>query len=80
MMRSLYANAILHVGQWRKACDIYVEQGDWVSVEWAMRNYRNPAGIQRIYKEAPNSPALAYLLQYYINGGYGWEWFYDYFQ
>ena len=80
MMRSLYANAILHVGQWRKACDIYVEQGDWVSVEWAMRNYRNPAGIQRIYKEAPNSPALAYLLQYYINGGYGWEWSYDYFQ
>lgn len=80
MMQSLYANAILHVGQWRKACDIYVEQDDWVSVEWAMRNYRNPAGIQRIYKEAPNSPALAYLLQYYINGGYGWEWSYDYFQ
>ena len=42
-----------------------------------MRNYRNPAGIRRIYKEDPNSPTLAYLLQYYVNGGYGWEYSYN---
>ena len=77
MMHSLYANAILNLGQWRKACDIYAKQGDWESVEWAMRNYRNPAGIRRIYKEDPNSPTLAYLLQYYVNGGYGWEYSYS---
>jgi len=77
MMHSLYANAILNQGQWRKACDIYVQQGDWESVEWAMRNYTNPAGIKRIYKEDPNSPTLAYLLQYYINGGYGYDHDYD---
>ena len=77
MMHSLYANAILNLGQWRKACDIYVKQGDWESMEWAMRNYRNPAGIKRVYKEDPNSPTLAYLLQYYVNGGYGWEYSYN---
>ena len=77
MMHSLYANAILNLGQWRKACDIYAKQGDWESVEWAMRNYRNPAGIKRIYKEDPNSPTLVYLLQYYVNGGYGWDYNYE---
>ena len=68
MMRSLYANALLHTGAFRRACDIYVEQGDWVSVRWALRKYRNIAGIQTIYKEDPNSPALTYLVQYFING------------
>lgn len=77
MMHSLYANAILNQGQWRKACDIYMNQGDWESLEWAMRNYRNPAGIKRIYKEDPNSPTLAYLLQYYVNNGYGWDYNYE---
>jgi len=77
MMHSLYANAILNLGQWRKACDIYVKQGDWESMEWAMRNYRNLAGIKRIYKEEPNSPTLIYLLHYYVNGGYGWEYNYE---
>lgn len=74
MMESLYANAILNQGKWREACDIYAKQGDWESVEWTMKNYRNAAGIQTIYKEDPNSPALNYLVQYYINGGYGWDW------
>lgn len=74
MMERIYANAILQGGRWREACDIYVRHGDWESVEWAMQNYRNAAGIQAVYREDPNSPTLNYLLQYYINGGYGWEW------
>lgn len=80
MMEAIYANAILQKGRWREACDIYVRQDDWESVEWAMQNYRNAIGIQKVYQEDPNSPALNYLVQHYINGGYAWEWDEDVFR
>jgi hypothetical protein len=67
MMRGLYANALLHTGKWREACDIYVGQSDWLSVEWAMRKYRNLAGIKTIYNEDPNSLTLNYLVQNFVN-------------
>jgi hypothetical protein len=40
MMQGIYANALLHKGMWRQACDIYASQGDWNSIGWAMRKYR----------------------------------------
>lgn len=72
---NLYANAQLHLG-WakdeeklvRKACDIYARQGDELSLMWLLRNYRNAAGIRKIYSQDPNSPSLVYLIQQFVNG------------
>jgi hypothetical protein len=67
MMQGIYANALLHKGMWRQACDIYASQGDWNSIGWAMRKYRNQAGISNIYAVDPNSPTLNYLVQDFVN-------------
>lgn len=67
MMRNIYAGALLHLGQRQKACDIYAEQGDMVSIKWCVRKMRNLAGIQVLYNENPNSPTLLYLVQDFVN-------------
>ena len=67
IMQNIYANALLHKGLWRQACDIYSSQYDWESIEWAMRKYRNMAGIRNIYATDPNSPTLNYLVQNFVN-------------
>ena len=67
MMESIYAGALLHTGKQREAFDIYAKNGDLVSIKWAMRKYRNLAGIQRIYEEDPNSPCMPFLVQDFVN-------------
>ncbi|MBO4608006.1 MAG: hypothetical protein J5682_08925 [Prevotella sp.] len=67
LMRNIYAGSILRKGDRIKACDIYAEQGDMVSIKWVMRKYRNLAGIQRIYEENPNSPTMSFLIQDFVN-------------
>lgn len=67
MMESIYAGALLHTGKQREAFDIYAKNGDLVSIKWAMRKYRNLAGIQRIYEESPNSPCMPFLIQDFVN-------------
>ena len=67
MMRNIYAGALLHEGRRTEACDIYAEQGDMVSIKWAMRKMRNLGGIRTIYQEAPNSPTINYLVQDFVN-------------
>ena len=67
MMRNIYAGALLHLGQRQRACDIYAEQGDMVSIKWCVRKMRNLAGIQALYNENPNSPTLLYLVQDFVN-------------
>lgn len=67
MMRNIYAGALLHEGRRTEACDIYAEQGDMVSIKWAMRKMRNLGGIKTIYQEAPNSPTINFLVQDFVN-------------
>ena len=67
MMRNIYAGALLHEGRRTEACDIYAEQGDMVSIKWAMRKIRNLGGIKTIYEEAPDSPTMSFLVQDFVN-------------
>ncbi len=67
MAKNIYAGALLHVGRRSEACDIYAEQGDLVSVKWAMRKHRNLAGIKTIMAENPKSPAISFLVQDFVN-------------
>ena len=67
MMRNIYAGALLHEGRRTEACDIYAEQGDMVSIKWAMRKIRNLGGIKTIYEEAPDSPTMSFLIQDFVN-------------
>lgn len=65
--RNIYANALLRTGKALKACDIYVEQGDYASVRWAMRNYRSLAGIKSVFSQDKNAISLQYLVQDFVN-------------
>lgn len=67
MMQNIYAGALLRTGKRKQACDIYAEQGDMVSIKWAMRKHRNLAGIKNVYDEDPNSPILNFLIQDFVN-------------
>ena len=67
MMRNIYAGALFHTGQKKAALDIYARQGDQTSIRWAMRHYRNLAGIQTIFDENLNAPTLYYLVQDFVN-------------
>ena len=67
MMRNIYAGALLHQGRRAEACDIYADQGDMVSIKWAMRKHRNFAGIKAIYAERPDSPTMNFLVQDFVN-------------
>ena len=67
MMRNIYAGALLHLGERQRACDIFADQGDMTSIRWSVRHFRNLAGIISFYNENPNSNALIYLVQDFVN-------------
>ena len=67
MMRNIYAGALLHQGRRTEACDIFAEQGDMVSIKWAMRKHRNLAGIKAIFAESADSPTMNFLVQDFVN-------------
>lgn len=67
MMKNLYARALFLNGQKRKAYDIYAEQGDFCSLKYCVRKFRNLAGIKSIYASDPDSPTLVYLVQDFVN-------------
>ena len=67
MCRNIYARALLGSGLARQATDIYAEQGDMQSIKWCMRNYRNLAGIMKVYADSPDSPTLLFLVQDFVN-------------
>lgn len=67
MMENIYAGALLRLNQRTKACEIYAKQEDMVSIKWAMRKYRNLAGIKSIMEENPNSMTMNFLVQDFVN-------------
>ena len=67
MMRNIYARALLKAGRMTESANIYAEQGDWTSIAWAVRKYRNLAGIKKIYASNPNALCLQYLVQDFVN-------------
>lgn len=67
MMRNLYAGCLSRMGKRMQAEDIYAEQGDYQSLQFLVKNYRNLAGIQTVYKAHPNAPTLRFLVQDLVN-------------
>ena len=67
MMENIYAGALFNLGERNAAAEIFARQGDRTSIRWALRGYRNIAGIQKIYNDNPNSIALAFLVSEFVN-------------
>lgn len=66
-MENIYAGCLLRQGQKREAVEIYARQQDYVSLKYCVRNYRNLAGIKKVYADNPNSATLTYLVQDFVN-------------
>lgn len=66
-MENIYAGSLLRLGKKREAVEIYARQQDYTSLKYCVRNYRNLAGIQKVYAESPNSATLTYLVQDFVN-------------
>lgn len=67
MCQNIYAASLLKAGQRKAACDIYARQGDLQSLQFAMLRFTHLDGIKSIYREDPHSPALAWLVQNFVN-------------
>ena len=66
-MKNIYAGALYNTGQRDKACDIFVEMGDFTSIKYCVRKDRNLAGIKTQYAQNPNRPTLMFLVQDFVN-------------
>lgn len=66
-MKNVYAGALYHTGKIREAFDLFASQNDWESIKWCVRRFRGVNGIKEIYRYNPNSLALYYLLQDFVN-------------
>lgn len=67
MIENYYAGALHNIGEDDKALEIFARNGDYTSIKWMVRNNRTLSGIKKIYKNNPNSKALYYLVQDYVN-------------
>ena len=67
MMKDIYAGALVKQGRRDEALDIYAELNDMESVRWCMWDIWDLKGISKLYAESPNSPALPYLVQEFVN-------------
>lgn len=66
-MQNIYARTLYKSGKRLEACDQYALTNDMNSIKRVMGNYRNLAGIKSVYAQNPNSPALNYLVQDFVN-------------
>lgn len=67
MIENYYAGALYNVGSEDDALEIFARNGDYRSIKWVVREHRNIIGIKKIYRNNPNSKALYYLVQDYVN-------------
>lgn len=67
MMRNIYAGALCHVGRQDEACEIFAEQGDMTSIRYCMYDDLSYKGIKKVYDRKPNSAALPWLVQTFVN-------------
>lgn len=67
MCQNIYAASLLKAGQRKAACDIYARQGDFQSLQFAMLRFTHLDGIKSVYGEDAHSPALAWLVQNFVN-------------
>ena len=67
MMKNIYAGALYKTGQTDRATQIFAEQGDWESLMTQFYQKRSYAAIRDEYLSNPNSAALPFLLQDFVN-------------
>ena len=67
MMQNIYAGALYKTGQEDLAGEIFAEQGDYESLMTLFYLKRSYQAIYQHYKRNPNSKALPFLLQDFVN-------------
>jgi hypothetical protein len=67
MMKGLYANALLQTKKFSQAMEVYGEMGDMVSMNWCLQDMINVNGIKSVYITSPNSAALPFMVQKFVN-------------
>ncbi len=67
MMKNIYAGALYKTGQTGRAAQIFAEQGDWESLMTQFYLKRSYAAIRQEYLRDPNSAALPFLVQDFVN-------------
>jgi len=67
MMKNIYAGALLNTGQRDKAIALFVEMGDTESLITYYYKKRSCQAITQEYQRNPNSPALPFLVQDFVN-------------
>ena len=67
MMKNIYAGALYKTGQFGPSVQIFAEQGDWESLMTQFYQKRSCQAIRQEYQRDPNSAALPFLVQDFVN-------------
>ena len=67
MMKGLYAHALLQTKKFSQAMEVYGELGDMVSMNWCLQDMIDLNGIKSVYVTSPNSAALPFMVQKFVN-------------
>lgn len=67
MMKNIYAGALYKTGRTEEAVEIFADQGDYRSLMTLFYQKRSYAAIRQEYLKNPNTLALPFLLQDFVN-------------
>ena len=67
MMKNIYAGALYKTGHEMEAAEMFAEMGDYSSLMTQFYKKRSYMAIRQHYKQNPNSKALPFLLQDFVN-------------